>query len=399
MPRVIAVLVDALRYDYVNAQDTPFMYKLGLQGASSPLKPILGYSDAIRATIFTGTYPDKHGYWMSYRYSPQTSPFKAFTALRAIDHIPSDLIRRGTKFLLTSTICKLLARIKGYSSLHLHNIPFSIIDQFDATIQKSMLDENPFPNFPTLFDVLRERKIAFAYVDSSILKRRVVSAVDKLGAETEFAMIYLHYVDEASHWFGLDSETFKQTIRSVDNLVSYIVKKLSRLGEKPLVLVFSDHGMIKEKERLDLSFLTKLDGFGKRFIFASDATMVRLWYLDPSIREEIRNAVEQAGHCRRLSPEEKMRLRIGVENLDYGEDIFLFDPGYIIFPNSYSYVRPKAMHAYSPEDPSQRGIFITNDGLQTGDKNVVDLVDIMPSILSAMNVAPPSTCEGRSLMN
>src|SRR2546425_5324922 len=399
MPRVIAILVDALRYDYVNREDTPFMYELGHQGTTLALRPILGYSDSIRATIFTGTYPDKHGYWMSYKYSPQTSPFRAFTVLRAIDYIPSDLIRRGTKFLITSTICKLMARIAGYSSLHLHNIPFSIIDRFDATIRKSMLDENPFPDFPTLFDVLRQRKISFAYIDSSVLKRRILNAVDKVGPDIQFAMVYLHYVDEASHWFGLDSKTFRNTLRSVDGLVNYIVKKLSLPGEKPIVFVFSDHGMIEEKKRLDLSFLTKLDGFGKRFIFASDATMVRLWYPDPSSKEQIRNEVEKAGHCRRLSLEENTRLRIGVENLNYGEDIFLFDPGYIIFPNSYSYVRPKAMHAYSPDDPSQRGIFITNNAVQISDKNVVDLVDIMPSILSALNVAPPSTCEGRSLVN
>jgi predicted AlkP superfamily pyrophosphatase or phosphodiesterase len=336
---------------------------------------------------------------MSYRYSPETSPFKGFTVLRAIDQIPSDLIRRGTKFLLTSTFCKLLARIKGYSSLHLHNIPFSIIDRFDATIQKSMLDKNPFPNFPTLFDVLRERKITFAYVDSSVLKRRILNAVDKLGPETDFTMVYLHYVDEASHWFGLDSVTFKETLRAIDGLVNYIVKKLSTPSEKPLIFVFSDHGMIGEKKRLDVSFLTKLDGFGKRFIFASDATMVRLWYPDPSSREQIRKAVERVGHCRLLSCEERTKLRIGVQDLSYGEDIFLFDPGYIIFPNSYSYVRPKAMHAYTPDDPTQKGIFIANGGIEIGDKSEVDLVDIMPSILSAMGLAPPATCEGRCMID
>src|SRR5207247_7015953 len=203
-------------------------------------------------------------------------------------------IRRGVKFLLTSTLCKLLARIKGYSSLHLHNLPFSIIDQFDATIRKSMLDEKPFPNYPTLFDVLRERQITYAYVDSSVLKRRVLGAVDKVSPNTEFAMVYLHYVDEASHWFGLDSQRFKRTIRSIDSIVNYIVKKLSRPGETPLILIFSDHGMIKEKERLDLSFLGKVDGFGTRFIFVSDATMVRVWYLDPNSREHVRNVIERS---------------------------------------------------------------------------------------------------------
>jgi len=399
MPRVIAILVDALRYDYVNEEDTPFMHELALAGTMLPLKPILGYSDAIRATIFTGTYPDKHGYWMSYRYSPGTSPFKAFTILRGIDFIPSDLVRRGTKFLLSSTVCKLLARVKGYSSLHLHNIPYSIIDRFDATLKRSMMDKNPFPNCPTLFDILRERKVAFSYVDSSVSKRRVLTAVDEVGDQSEFAMVYLHYVDEASHWYGLDSDTFKKTLRSIDSIVGHVVKTLSRPGEANRVMVFSDHGMIEEKERLDLSFLTKMDGFGKKFIFASDATMVRLWYFDKQIRDRVREAVEKTGHCRLLSKQDKQKLRIDVGNLNYGEDIYLFEPGYILFPNSYSYVRPKAMHAYSPEHPSQRGVFITNDGVDIGDKGAVDLVDIMPSILTAMNIAPPSTCEGRSLIN
>src|SRR5437867_8901442 len=228
MPRVIAILVDALRYDYVNEEDTPFMHKVALKGAMVPLKPILGYSDSIRATIFTGTYPDKHGYWMSYRYSPGTSPFKAFKILRPIDFIPNDFLRRGTKFFLTSTICKLLARVKGYSSLHLHNIPYSIIDQFDETLHKSMLDRNPFPNCPTLFDILRERKIAHAYVDSSVSKRRVLAAVEELGDETQFAMVYLHYVDEASHWYGLDSQTFRKALRYSDSIVQHVIEKLSQ---------------------------------------------------------------------------------------------------------------------------------------------------------------------------
>src|SRR6266702_1049099 len=219
-----------------------------------------------------------------------------------------------------------------------------------------MLDENPFPNYPTLFDVLRESKIPFAYVDSSVLRRRTLDVVYKVGPETEFVMVYLHYVDEASHWYVLDSATFKKTLKSIDGLVGHIVRKLSSLGEKPFVLVFSDHGMIAEKERLDLHFLTRMKGFGKRFIFACDATMVRLWYPDRQIQNEVRKAVEQAGHCRLLSEQEKANFRIAVANLNYGEDIFLFEPGYIIFPNSYSYVRPKAMHAYTPEDTSQRGI-------------------------------------------
>src|SRR6266581_2144071 len=102
--QVLAILVDALRYDVVNEESTPFISKLGRQGQMLPLKPILGYSDSIRATIFTGASPDRHGYWMSYCHSPGTSPFKAFRRLGFVDYLPSDFLRRGIKFFLSSTI-------------------------------------------------------------------------------------------------------------------------------------------------------------------------------------------------------------------------------------------------------------------------------------------------------
>lgn len=400
MERVLAILIDALRYDYVNESDTPFIHGLAKQGHKLPLRPVLGYSDAIRATIFTGAYPDRHGYWMSYCYSPETSPFKVFRALQFVDLIPSDLIRRGLKFLLSSTLCKLLAKTIGYHRLHLHNIPFSIIDRFDATLRKSMLAENPFSEYPTIFDVLRENRIRFAYFDSSILRRRLLAEIAKLNPETKFVMVYLHYIDEVSHRFGLRSQRFKRALRSVDAIARCIVRLVARVwGEEPFVIVFSDHGMVEEKGRIDLSHLTKLDGFGNDFMFVLDATMMRVWYFNAKARERVKLAIERIGHCRQLTNEQKRVLKIEFRGNGYGDEIFLFDPGYIIFPNFYSYIRPKAMHSYDPEHPTQQGIFIICGDNCPGQvqEGAVELVDITPSILSLLAVSTPPTCEGKSL--
>lgn len=395
MTRILSILVDSLRYDHVNEKDTPFLHELSQRGVKVPLKPILGYSDSILATILTGKYPDKHGYWMSYRYSPESSPFKALRALRFIDLIPSDLIRRGIKFILSSTLCRILAKTAGYAKLDLHNIPFSIVDRFDATLRKSMLTEKPFSECQTLFDVLRESGIRFAYFDSTGLKGKLLKKIGKMDPETRFVFVYLHYIDQASHWFGLGSRKFTRSLRSVNVLVYHIVQLVTGVfGEEPIIMVFSDHGMAEEERRIDLSHLMRLRGFGDEFIFVLDATMVRAWYSNDKARERFRRAIKEIGHCMRLTDQRKRELGIAFEGNGYGDDVFLFEPGYVIFPNFYSYVRPRAMHAYDPEHPTQQGVFILQgcDAVTFPRGRSVDVVDIMPTILSMLAAPARSTC-------
>ena len=63
----------------------PFIEELASAGTLRPLATILGYSDAIRATAFTGLHPDDLGYWMEYRFRPGRGPFDPFT--RLVDYL------------------------------------------------------------------------------------------------------------------------------------------------------------------------------------------------------------------------------------------------------------------------------------------------------------------------
>ena len=400
MARVLAILVDALRYDLVNDKDTPFIHSLAKHGFKLPLRPILGYSDAIRATIFTGTYPDRHGYWMSYSYSPDTSPFKTLKCLSFIDYIPNDLMRRGLKFLLSSTVMKILSRLMGYHSLHLHNIPFRIIDKFDMTTRKDFTDPDVFPGYPTIFDVLRRHGIKFAYLDSSKLKRKLLREVRNLEEDTAFTFVYLHYIDEAAHWFGMRSSKFRRSLKIVDQIARMIVATAGeKFGDSLEIMVFSDHGMAEEQNTIDMDWMMRIDGFGRDFVFSLDATMVRAWYMREDKRGELRRLISATANCRLLSDREARELGVSFDQRSYGDDIFLFDEGQIIFPNFYSYVRPRAMHAYDPALPSQQGVFI----LLCKDRSIirtemVELIDIGPTVLALLDIPAPSTCQGKTLL-
>ena len=45
---------------------------------SRKLETTFGFSSAADPSILTGRYPDEHGHWSSFYYSPETSPFKHF---------------------------------------------------------------------------------------------------------------------------------------------------------------------------------------------------------------------------------------------------------------------------------------------------------------------------------
>ena len=372
---MLCVLVDAFRHDYLEAHRTPFLTRLAKNGMAR-MRPILGYSDSIRATIFTGAYPDEHGYWMEYCFRPEQSPFRTFERLAPLDRFPSDFIQRGLKFALSQTIVRRVAARRGYSHLSLRHIPFRGAGQFDWTLRDSMTTPDAL-GFPTFFDQLTEAGLPSAYLDSARDGTRgVLRELERLPAETRLVFVYLHHIDMASHVLGLDSRIFSRVVTRTDSLVEKVVATFSRRFGPTQPLVFSDHGMSRVDRIVSYPRLWTHLAFPAGFCFALDATLVRLWFHDedPGLRQEVRSIVSSAAPGRFLDPPELAELHLDFGHRLYGDEIYLLDPGAAIFPNFHSMLKPKAMHAYHPDDPDQQGIFIAPPGAATGE--TAELVDV-----------------------
>jgi hypothetical protein len=373
---VVCVLVDAFRHDYLEDEKAPFLARLAELGASARLRPILAYSDAIRATIFTGSYPDEHGYWMEYCFRPEDSPFAPLERLGPLDRLPSDFVRRGLKFTLSSTVVRARARRLGYAQLSLRHIPFRALGSFDWTLRSAMTAPGAL-GVPTLFDDLSRAGIKWCYLDSSKSGRRgLLRAAEGIPAETRFVFVYLHPIDMASHLVGIDSWLFWRVVRRTDALVSEVLARLERrIGEHEL-MVFSDHGLSKVDRTVSFPDLCVHPGFPERFCFALDATMVRLWYHDdePLLRAELRERIASEAPGRFLPADELAELHLDFGNRLYGDEIYLLDPPAAIFPNFHSMLRPKAMHAYHPDELDQHGIFIAPP--EETAEEIVELIDV-----------------------
>jgi hypothetical protein len=381
---LLYVLVDAVRHDYVGPERTPYLAGLGSALGFAQMRPLLGYSDSIRAAIFTGCYPDETGYWMEYCFRPEATPLAPFVRLAPLDALPSDFVRRGTKFVLSQTLVRRIARRHGYQHLSLRHLPFRGLGSFDWTLRHDMTAPGEL-GVPSLFDRVTEAGLSWTYLDASKLgSRKLLRAIDELPRETDFAFVYLHQVDMASHLFGIESRLFERTLRRTDALTRAVVERAeARLGPLELA-VFSDHGMSPVDRIVGYPSLWRHPAFPSRFCFALDATMVRLWYHDdsPTLRDELRRTVAGGARGRFLSEAERSELHLDFDHRLYGDEIYLLEPRTAIFPNFHSMLRPKAMHAYHPDDAEQHGIAI---GLPA-ESDIVELVDLAPHALRTLEL-------------
>ncbi len=384
----VCILVDAFRHDYLTPELAPRLSELARLGSAGRLRPILGYSDAIRATVFTGAYPDEHGYWMEYCYRPRSAPMRKLAALRGLDRMPVDLARRGVKWSVSQTLVRRIAARQGYSHLSMRHFPFRSLSEFDWTLRRSMSDDGAL-GMPTLFDRLTESGLGWSYLDAARDGTRgMLHAIDTLPPQTDFTFVYLHQIDMASHLLGVEGKLFRSVVRRTDALTGDVVDRLrARLGDVNLV-VFSDHGMSQVRRTVSYPELWTHPGFPKRFCFALDATMVRLWFhdRDPELRAQIRNRVQTGAPGRWLDADQLAGLHLRFDDRLYGDEIFLLDPGVAIFPNFHSMLNPRAMHAYHPDDPDQQGIFIAPATEPTRD--LVELVDVHSLCARLCDLAP-----------
>ena len=200
--------------------------------------------------------------------------------------------------------------------------------------------------------------------------------------------VYLHHIDMASHVFGIDSQRFRRSLRDTDELIRQTLAAIHAQFPDAPALIFSDHGMSRITEQHGIPRLHRHPAFPTRFLFALDATMVRVWYWsdDAALREEVRAIVAETYRGRWLGNHEIDSFHLRFDSRLYGDEMFLLDPGTAIFPNFHSYIKPKAMHAYDPADPDQLGIMIAPNALERP-QQPLEMVDIEPMCRQLMGLA------------
>jgi hypothetical protein len=389
------ILIDALGAESISYETTPHILDIFNKGQKRQLKTILGYSSAAIPSILSGVYPDKHERWNSFVKSEKKSPFHLFKILAPVDRIKNRTIRRLIKSSL-SMIIQHFNLISGYDTLDIHDIPIKFIEQFD-NIEKVLLPgKTGYLDYPTIFELLNKKKVEYTLTGFPKKIEEVIKDIKK-GDNTDFIYVYVSDYDSSSHQYGVHSEQNKKSLLKIDHNIHTIHKAIqSKWGNDFNLILASDHGMsdIKYIFNVEKDILGIYNDHKGEFTYFLDSTMARFWYNNEDIKKIIQAKLKSYKQGILLNEEQKITLHIP-NNIMYGEDIFVVKDNTLIFPNFLNLKIIKGMHGYLPENSSQNGVFFIKHS-KNNIPEMVNLIDILPTIFSSLNIITPRYCNGNN---
>ena len=392
---IVFILVDALRHDYLDYHQTaPFLSFCASNGTYiKQVRPSLGFCE--RVEILTGLGFPENGYFSAIgRNKGHIGPYRFLTAL-------------PNKWYENSFFRKSLKRVFNRTNIRLkpYNIPFNFLP--DLVLTEDALDHT-YPNafqIDSLVDTFAEagKKISWHY---TALGLRNGSDEDRIKAlkksfsmnEADLYFLFLSPLDYAGHKYGPKSSQVGAALHTIDAQVHDLYKALVKIDQSTVLMVLGDHGMADVKQTFDPGRLLETIGYelglksGKDFNYFLDSTTCRIWgesHLFNKKRNKFLNKLEQtyseigdwlSGHWD--------------ESL-YGEHIWLFREGNLVFPDffhSNNEIPYKGMHGYAPENETMHGLCL----IYSSDRRIIprvipegNLGDVANTICALADVKAP----------
>lgn len=412
--KVILVIVDALRYDYLTIEHMPFLYSFADKNIYvKKVKPGFGFCE--RTEIFTGMTAKKSGNFTAIGYDPQNSEYRKFRSiLKLLGKISNSRIdnhiRRGLWIILSRLGIK----------MSMYKIPFNMLPNVCLTEdKKSHYTYNAFEN-ESIFDILLSEDKnffvdTFTHIGSKIMmddEERVKKIIEISNQGYDFEIVYLGKIDEMGHKNKSKSEVLLRYVKEIDDYIKDIWETNSSSSSEVRLAVLGDHGMVDVQKRIDISKLCKKLPYTlwHDYEYFIDSTVVRFWFKDDDIKkyfeEYFSNHQYQNKDFYILSEHEADSLHVPINKKSisgektYGELILCAREGVIFSPDFFHTEdeRIMGMHGYPVESDSSLGFFVTNF---EGENKIIeqfDLIDVCPTLCKLIDVRVPNGNEGNSIL-
>jgi arylsulfatase A-like enzyme len=250
---VVVVVWDGMRPDFVTAEKTPALWKLGQEGVtfSHHHCVYLSATHVNGTALETGDYPDHSGVIANYDYRPDIDPNKFVSTEEAKIIKKGDQISRG-KYINVPTVAELVRRSGGRTVVAAaKTVGFLLDRQPDARaaadgVTLSAGESRPpgalaaitaaagmFPGFPMYAHAQRDAWTTIALTES--LWKEGVPA---------FSILWLGEPDLAQHETAPGSPVALAAIKSSDRNLAMVLAALEQKGVRSTtdVFVVSDHG-------------------------------------------------------------------------------------------------------------------------------------------------------------
>ncbi|MGB7552036.1 MAG: alkaline phosphatase family protein [Chromatiaceae bacterium] len=340
------------------------------------LRSVFGFSSACIPSILTGLLPREHRHWSFFYYSPKTSPFRP---LKPLGFLPKSLVDRGR---VRNLISKLVKRAYGYTGyFQLYNIPFDQIDKFDYCEKQDLFVPGGMNRGKNIFDHLTQAGVPFHVSNWRESEESNLAALkaDLSQGKIKFALLYMAAMDALLHEVGKASPLVDDKLAWYETQLKEVLRLAAEHYEEVRLFICSDHGMATIHTHLDL--MSQVEGlglvFGRDYTATYDSTMGRFWFHQAGSRERITQLLEQVPGGRILSLEELKRLGCDFEGDQFGELIFLTNPGVLIVPSHMGTKPITGMHGYHPDDADSDASLLSNVEPPTDPKVITDVFHLM----------------------
>ena len=360
-PRIVVLLVDALGWE-LGHTCSPLLAALPQRRR---LDTVLGFSSGALPTLFTGRPPAEHGRWLMYRRAG-TAGASAFAGFGALRVLPRRL-RRSWK--LTRALERLVAMrgVRGY--FRLYQVPRPLLAEFDLAERDDIFVPRGLP-VDSLWDALERAGLRWRGWNWRTPEAEALGAVAERverGDET-LLFCYTAELDADLHREGSFGSGVRRRLEGYAAWVRAIEAAAARRGEQLWIYLLSDHGMVDVHATLDvMGALAALPvRWPRDYLAFFDSTMARFWWKRPGARGAVRAALAdlRGGHW--LDDEALDLAGARFPAREYGEDIFLLDPGMLMVP-SFMGGRPvAAMHGYDPAHPAMAALLLSNRPIPEG---------------------------------
>nr|XP_037278470.1 glycerophosphocholine cholinephosphodiesterase ENPP6-like isoform X2 [Rhipicephalus microplus] len=221
-PRVVLILVDGVRWDYLSESDLPGFGELAKTGVKAeyvvPIMPANSYPNWY--SIVTGLYGERHGFVQNYMYDDQYDDFFMMAPHPNASH--PHWWNHAEPVWVTAEKNGLRTGMYWWDGCQV---------EIRGSRPSTCIPYRGYWQWPT---VENDTKSALSGI------------VEKFKQNTlDFALVYYEAVDAVGHASGPDSMERREALKSADNVIKHLLDEAKRqnIRDQLSLIVVSDHGM------------------------------------------------------------------------------------------------------------------------------------------------------------
>ena len=388
--KVIILLVDAFRHDYVTSENTPYLKLKAENHGWSIVKPCIGFCE--RTELLTGISNTQtklhHAFDLSSCANPYTFIHYFLLLIEKLQLERSILFKRIFRRLLWEYASLF---INGF---HPANIPLGKLSIFDLTedhsrallhtSKKSLVNKDRIEHRRVNIETFTGLNLKLTGSDDDRL-RFVIENFENF--DTHF--LYIGAIDKLGHHYGPSDDRFTKVLKEFDRKMKTFMESIIKLNPDCSVVFIGDHGMTDVIGTVDVQseVFDKLENVPKNcYETFLDSTSIRLWWrheVSKDCQKYVNSVLEQIPNTYVLWNRTRNHPLFGREICVAAK------PGYVLshdFFNSATNL-PNGMHGYDPSlCADMKGVYMHWDGqakcnIDCSELTLVEIYDQISKVL------------------